>query len=47
MLPNDLHNLRGQSSMSKPDAAILRQVDALVSDKVIPESVPTESQGSV
>ena len=28
---NDLHNLRGQSPMPKPDAAIPRQVDAVVS----------------
>jgi len=28
---NDLHNLRGQSAMPKPDAAIPRQVHAMVS----------------
>jgi hypothetical protein len=27
---NDLHNLRGQSPMPKPDAANPRQVDAVV-----------------
>jgi hypothetical protein len=27
---NDLHNLRGQPPMLKPDAAIQRQVDAVV-----------------
>jgi hypothetical protein len=28
--PNDLHNLRGQSPMLKPDATNPRQVDAVV-----------------
>jgi hypothetical protein len=34
-LANGLHNLRGQSQCPKPDAAIPRQVDAVVMQSII------------